>query len=118
MPRKKAMTEVFFAKMRRGSAAFLPGNSNRRFGDQMLLSTNCNVTSINKTCRPNNSKKPQEMSGHSTCKTHITKGNVRLALATNFKFTGNLGMALVLVQLGVQFAPALVARNGVQGARL
>jgi hypothetical protein len=49
---------------------------------------------------------------------HITNGNVRLAMATDFKLTGNLDMASVLVQLGVQLAPALVARNGVQGARL
>jgi len=118
MPPKKAMNEVFFAKMRRGSAAFLPGNSNRRVGVQMLLTTNCSVASINITCRPNNSKKPQEMSGHSMRKTHITAGNVRLAMATDFKLKGSRGMASVLVQLGVQLAPALVARNGVQGAGL
>lgn len=118
MPRKKAMTEVFFAKMRRGSAAFLPGTSKRRVGVQTLLTTNCSVASINITCRPNNSKKPQEMSGHSMRNSHITNGNVRLAMATNFTLTGNLVTASVLVQFGVQLAPALVARNGVQGARL
>jgi hypothetical protein len=51
-------------------------------------------------------------------KTHITAGNVRLAMATDFKLKGSRGMASVLVQLGVQLAPALVARNSVQRTRL
>jgi len=85
MPPKKAMNEVFFAKMRRGSAAFLPGNSNRRVGVQMLLTTNCSVASINITCRPNNSKKPQEMSGHSVRKSHITMLRPSKVMALSFR---------------------------------
>ena len=84
----------------------------------MLVTTNDSVASINITCRPNSNKKPQDISGHSILKTHITAGNVRLAMATDFKFKGSRRMASVLVQLGVQLAPALVARDGVQCARL
>jgi hypothetical protein len=51
-------------------------------------------------------------------KSHITIGNVRQAMATDFKLKGNRGMASVLVQLSVQLAPALVAGNSVQRARL
>jgi len=85
MPCKKAMAEVFFAKMRRGNDAFLPGNSHRRAGPQMLLTTNCKVASINITCRPNSSKKPQDMSGHSMRRRAITMLRPSKVMALSFR---------------------------------